>query len=180
MPGALALLAILLYLLLAGGSGDPRDQGGGPADGSSPAAAAASRPSGTVSARVVRVVDGDTIEVSIDGASDDVRYIGVDTPETVKPGDAGPVLRPAGLETSTTSWSTGGRCDSVFDASGATSTGGCSPTSTPGDRFVNAELVRGRLRADAEIEPNTSQRAISRRVERREPGEAGEGLWSAC
>ena len=39
-----------------------------------------------VSARVVRVIDGDTIEVSIDGTEEDVRYIGVDTPETVKPG----------------------------------------------------------------------------------------------
>ena len=39
-----------------------------------------------MSARVVRVIDGDTIEVSIDGAEEDVRYIGVDTPETVKPG----------------------------------------------------------------------------------------------
>ena len=38
------------------------------------------------SARVLRVIDGDTIEVSIEGSEEDVRYIGVDTPETVKPG----------------------------------------------------------------------------------------------
>ena len=38
-----------------------------------------------VIARVVRVIDGDTIEVSIFGRDEDVRYIGVDTPETVKP-----------------------------------------------------------------------------------------------
>ena len=36
-------------------------------------------------ATVTRVVDGDTIEAQIDGRSEDVRYIGVDTPETVKP-----------------------------------------------------------------------------------------------
>ncbi len=35
--------------------------------------------------RVVRVVDGDTIEVRLDGRDEDVRLIGVDTPETVKP-----------------------------------------------------------------------------------------------
>ena len=35
---------------------------------------------------MLRVIDGDTIEVSIDGSEEDVRYIGVDTPETVKPG----------------------------------------------------------------------------------------------
>ncbi len=36
-------------------------------------------------ARVVRVVDGDTIEVRIGGRDEYVRLIGVDTPETVKP-----------------------------------------------------------------------------------------------
>ena len=36
--------------------------------------------------RVVRVVDGDTIHVEVDGRREKVRYIGVDTPESVKPG----------------------------------------------------------------------------------------------
>jgi micrococcal nuclease len=36
--------------------------------------------------RVVRAVDGDTLEVALDGgATETVRVIGVDTPETVKP-----------------------------------------------------------------------------------------------
>lgn len=35
--------------------------------------------------RVVRVVDGDTIEVEKNGAVERVRYIGIDTPETVDP-----------------------------------------------------------------------------------------------
>lgn len=34
---------------------------------------------------VVRVVDGDTIEVLIDGEKKTIRYIGIDTPETVHP-----------------------------------------------------------------------------------------------
>ena len=38
-----------------------------------------------VEAKVVRVVDGDTIEVDIGGILDKVRYIGMDTPETVHP-----------------------------------------------------------------------------------------------
>ena len=37
-------------------------------------------------ARVERVVDGDTIKVRLDGRDETVRYIGVDTPETKKPG----------------------------------------------------------------------------------------------
>jgi micrococcal nuclease len=36
--------------------------------------------------RVVRVVDGDTIRVVVDGREEAVRYIGIDTPESVKPG----------------------------------------------------------------------------------------------
>jgi micrococcal nuclease len=36
-------------------------------------------------AQVVRVIDGDTIVVSIGGLNQTARYIGVDTPETVHP-----------------------------------------------------------------------------------------------
>ena len=43
-------------------------------------------PGGGETARVVRVVDGDTIVVTQGGREDRVRYIGVDTPESVKPG----------------------------------------------------------------------------------------------
>lgn len=37
-------------------------------------------------ATVVRAVDGDTLEVRVDGKTDTVRLIGIDTPETVRPG----------------------------------------------------------------------------------------------
>jgi len=39
-----------------------------------------------ITAAVTRVVDGDTIDVSTDGQSERVRLIGVDAPETVRPG----------------------------------------------------------------------------------------------
>lgn len=39
----------------------------------------------TPNASVVRVVDGDTIDVTVDGREERVRLIGIDTPETVKP-----------------------------------------------------------------------------------------------
>jgi micrococcal nuclease len=42
-------------------------------------------PDGLESVRVVRVVDGDTIVVSRDGSEERVRFIGVDTPESVHP-----------------------------------------------------------------------------------------------
>ena len=43
------------------------------------------RAGGSASARVERVVDGDTIAVTSRGRDERVRYIGIDTPETVKP-----------------------------------------------------------------------------------------------
>lgn len=42
-------------------------------------------PGGTAAATLARVVDGDTIAVEIGGREERVRYIGLDTPETVKP-----------------------------------------------------------------------------------------------
>lgn len=42
-------------------------------------------PAGTESAHVTRVIDGDTIEVSIGSTSYRVRYIGINTPETSQP-----------------------------------------------------------------------------------------------
>jgi micrococcal nuclease len=45
------------------------------------------RPTGqTETARVVRVIDGDTIVVRLGGHDQRLRYIGMNTPETVKPG----------------------------------------------------------------------------------------------
>ena len=38
-------------------------------------------------AQVVKVIDGDTIVVSIDGAEETVRYIGIDTPEPYRDGE---------------------------------------------------------------------------------------------
>jgi micrococcal nuclease len=56
-------------------------------DGTSPATTGASPESTLVQANatVVRVIDGDTIDVDIDGAVERVRLIGIDTPETKKP-----------------------------------------------------------------------------------------------
>ena len=47
-------------------------------------------------ARITRVVDGDTIDVDIGGQTFRVRYIGMDTPETVDPRRPVGLLRPGG------------------------------------------------------------------------------------
>src|SRR5689334_17742367 len=43
---------------------------------------AVSRPTASRKARVVRVVDGDTIKVTVNGHQETVRVIGIDTPES--------------------------------------------------------------------------------------------------
>lgn len=72
------LFAALLAVVLAGcgrGQAGPAERSGQPA---------AQAPTGTT-ARVVRAIDGDTIEVQLDGRRARVRYIGVNTPESVTP-----------------------------------------------------------------------------------------------
>ncbi|MCD6726982.1 MAG: thermonuclease family protein [Solirubrobacteraceae bacterium] len=50
-------------------------------------AAASELPPARAAARVIRVVDGDTLKIRLgDGRRRSVRLIGIDTPETVKPG----------------------------------------------------------------------------------------------
>ncbi len=63
------------------------DQSGAPGSLPSSTIGAGLAPTGPIEpARVVRVVDGDTIVVDRGRGEEKVRYIGVDTPETVKPG----------------------------------------------------------------------------------------------
>jgi len=77
-PIAVILLAAALALL-----GARAEFGGGGRDESARAGGFGAHPPRVV--RVVRVVDGDTIDVEAAGRRDVVRYIGVDTPESVKP-----------------------------------------------------------------------------------------------
>ena len=70
------ILGLLIVLLLAGCNTEPAKQAPAPKP-QTPQAAEAHR--------VAKVVDGDTIDVEIDGQVKRVRLIGVNTPETVDP-----------------------------------------------------------------------------------------------
>lgn len=163
-----AVLALLRFGLEAGTG-----------DGGGTHAKAARGDAGDGAARVVRVVDGDTIVVSQHGREDRVRYIGVDTPETVKPG------APVGcfgheasrantrlVEGRTVRLEVG---EEPRDRYGRL----LAYVYAPGERFVNEELVAGGYARTLTIRPNDRYASRFARLER-EARSARRGLWGAC
>lgn len=142
-----------------------------------------------VTAEVVRVVDGDTVEARVDGDVEDVRLIGVDTPESVAPGE--PVqcfgLRAARfaerlLESR--------RVRLVFGAERRDRYGrllayayllpdGSPGPGSLGSPLVNALLLRRGLARTLTIPPNDRLAGRFRRLELG-AARAGRGLWGAC
>lgn len=86
MPRA-AVTAILLLSLALGACSPVAPRTAVPPPHATATPDASRLPPGVVCdwATVVRVVDGDTIRARIDGVEEPVRYIGIDTPETVHP-----------------------------------------------------------------------------------------------
>ena len=140
-------------------------------------------PEGTGStelATVTRVVDGDTVVARIGGRSERVRYIGMDTPEDVKPGT--PVQcysRAAAAENRRLV--EGRRVRLVEDAEARDRYGRLLAYvyRASDGLFVNEELVRRGYARPLTIPPNVAHEgeiarlaALARR--------AGRGLWSRC
>lgn len=129
-------------------------------------------------AYVLRAVDGDTIEVRLDGEREDVRYIGVDTPETVKPGTPVQCFGPRAHRFNER-LVTHRRVRLVFGVERRDVYGRLLAYVHLGDRFVNAELARRGLARTLTIPPNDR---FARRFKRLEnaAARAGRGLWGAC
>lgn len=157
---AILLAAIALLILRPWESGH---DGGGPAE---------------ATAVVTRVVDGDTIEARVGGAMEDVRLIGVDTPETVKPGTPVQCFGPRAshftkrlLTRRTVRLTMGVERRDVY--------GRLLAYVHLGRRFVEAALVRRGLARTLTIPPNDRFAPLLRRLELR-AARAGRGLWGAC
>ena len=167
MPRRRSLIALLLAVAVGAvlGSGALPGPGAGEEAGT---------------ARVVRVVDGDTIAVRLDGRQERVRYIGVDTPETKKPGSP---VECYGKRVSAENERLveGERVRLVADAEARDRYGRMLAYVYRVDdgRFVNAELVRGGFAQPLTIPPNVAHAgefAALARAARRQ----GRGLWGAC
>jgi micrococcal nuclease len=172
--GALRAPLLIAAVLIAVSLSRCGLEGGGSAD-----------PPGRVSARVTRVVDGDTISVELpDGDDEYVRYIGIDTPETVKPGTPVQCGGPKAHEVNERL--VGGRTVTLrFDGEQRDIYGRLLAyvylPGGPGGRplFVNAELARRGLARTLTIPPNDSFAPLFARLAGR-AGVRGRGLWGRC
>jgi micrococcal nuclease len=163
--GAIVVLAVAVALLITG-----RDGGDEASDDV--------EARDTTRAEVLRVIDGDTIEVVLDGSTEDVRYIGIDTPESVAPGQP---VECYGKRASAAN-------ERLVDGATARLVIGAEPRDPygrllayvyVGDTFVNAELVRRGFARTLTIAPNIDQAPLFDRLERR-AADSGRGLWKAC
>jgi micrococcal nuclease len=127
---------------------------------------------------VVRVIDGDTLAVRIDGRSEDVRLIGIDTPETVKPGTPVQCFGPRASHFSKRLLE-GRRVRLVFGAERRDAYGRLLAYVYLRRRFVNPILVRRGLARSLTIPPNDRFAPLFRRLEL-SAARAGRGLWGAC
>ncbi len=130
--------------------------------------------------RVVRVVDGDTVVVRTGSGEERVRYIGVDTPESVKPGTPVQCFAKA-ASAANRRLVEGQEVRLVLDAEARDRYGRTLAyvyRSSDG-LFVNAELVRRGYAKPLTIPPNVAHAVELRRLAA-SARRGGRGLWSRC
>ncbi len=130
-------------------------------------------------AYVVRAVDGDTLEVALPGGvREDVRLIGVDTPETVKPDTPVQCFGPRASRFAHRRLE-GRRVRLVFGVERRDVYGRLLAYVYLSGHLVNAELVRRGLARTLAIPPNTRFASRFQRLQSA-AARAGRGLWGVC
>lgn len=127
---------------------------------------------------VVRVVDGDTIQVDVGGSLERVRYIGIDTPETVHPRKP---VECFGKEASARNEALvgGKKVRLERDVTDRDRYGRLLRYVYVGDVFVNLELVREGY-AKVSTYPPDVEHTDALVAAQRDAREANRGLWSGC
>jgi micrococcal nuclease len=129
-------------------------------------------------ALVVEVVDGDTARIRVSGGEESVRYIGIDTPESVIPGEQPECFgkRSAALNRSLVE---GERVTLVLGAERRDRYGRLLAYVYLGERLINAEIIRRGFARTLAIAPNTDFADRFARLQQA-AANAGRGLWGAC
>ncbi|MFN3258426.1 MAG: thermonuclease family protein [Ilumatobacter sp.] len=132
-------------------------------------------------ATVERIVDGDTIDVVIDGRDERVRLIGIDTPETKRPDTPVECFGPEATAHIDALLPTGTPIRIERDIVGRDHFDRLLGYVYRADDglFVNVEMIRAGFAQPLSIPPNETYRSVfveaARTAERQ-----GVGLWSAC
>ena len=132
-------------------------------------------------ATVVRVVDGDTVDVRLGRAEETARLLGIDTPETVKPGAPVDCFGPEASARTKELLPVGTEVRLARDAEARDRFGRLLVyvVRVRDDLFVNRSLLADGFARPLSIAPNEAHRA-ELAVAAAEAREAGRGLWGAC
>jgi micrococcal nuclease len=125
---------------------------------------------------VIRIVDGDTIHVRVDGRLEKVRYIGVNTPEVHHPRKG---EEPGGRAAAAVNRDlvTGRRVRLELDAQSRDRHGRLLAYLWVDDTMINAELVRRGFAQVMTVPPNVRHQSLFLELQR-EARAAGRGLWA--
>jgi micrococcal nuclease len=126
---------------------------------------------------VTRVVDGDTIDVQIDGTEYTVRYIGIDTPETVHPSQPVGCFGPE-ASARNKALVEGQTVGLEKDVSETDRFGRLLRYVWVGGEMVNAALVRDGYAQSSTYPPDVKHQDLFIELQR-QAREAGRGLWGA-
>ena len=150
----------------------------GPIDRATDAPPRPIEPGSREEATVTRVVDGDTIHVLLGGADTTIRFIGVDTPETVAPGQP---IECYGPEAShfTTARLTGGVVELEFDRDLIDPYERTLAYVWLDGRLFNETLVRRGFAEAKAYPPNVAQQDELDAAESRARADH-RGVWRAC
>lgn len=164
----------MFALLAAVGAGALDGVGGGGAGRD------ALHPGARLAGTVTRVVDGDTVHVRLGGRDETVRYIGMDTPETVKPHTPVQCFGEA-ASAANHRLVAGARVELRLDAEARDRYGRLLAYvyRRRDGLFVNAALVRGGFATILTIPPNVRHAADLRALQR-DAQARRRGLWGAC
>lgn len=132
-------------------------------------------------ATVIETIDGDTVEVTIDGRRETVRLIGVDTPETVHPTKPVECFGPEASAHLAGLLPRGTRVTLARDAEARDRYGRLLAymVRTDDGLFVNLDLVAGGWATTLVIEPNTAHSATFAAAAE-DARRRSLGLWGAC
>lgn len=128
-------------------------------------------------AEVVYVTDGDTITVRLDGQTEKVRYIGIDTPEPYRDGE--PVCYALEASEANRQLVEGKTVRLESDTENTDRYGRLLRYVYVDDVLVNGELLRGGFATTLTIAPNTAHANEFKTLEA-EAKREGVGLWSFC